>query len=121
MTGINVGSILAGLTSYKACDAFVWIGLVDADGVGIPVGGAQGWGACGGRDELLNTCYLCSFIPPIKIACVCLLNKFGVDECDGRCAVCPVHCHNLVALIIICPISYKQTFYCNYINARVKI
>ena len=60
MTGGYVGSILSWLASDKTCDAFVRVGLVDTDGVGIPVGGAQGWGACGGRDELLNTCFLCS-------------------------------------------------------------
>ena len=52
MTGINVGSILAGLTSYKACHAFIRVGLVDANRVGIPVGDAQGWGACGGGNEI---------------------------------------------------------------------
>ena len=60
MTGINVGSILAGLASYKTHDSFVWVGLVDADGIRVPVGNAEGWGACGGWDELFNTCYLCS-------------------------------------------------------------
>ena len=101
MTGINVGSILAGLTTYKTYNSFVRVGFVDADGVGIPVGGAQGWGACGGGDELHIGCCVRSCIVPIKIACVCLLNKFGVDECDGRCAICPVHCHHLVAFIMI--------------------
>ena len=103
MTGINVGSILSWLTSDKACDAFVWVGLVDADGVRVPVGGAEGWGACSGGDELLDTCCFRSVIVPIKIACVacvCFLNKFGIDECDGRCSFCTVQCHNLVALII---------------------
>ena len=52
MTRGYVGSILSWLTAYKACDAFVGIGLVDADGVGVPVGGAQGWGACGGGNEI---------------------------------------------------------------------
>ena len=101
MTGINVGSILAGLTSDKTYNSFVRIGFVDANGVRVPVGGAEGWGACDGGDELFDTCYLCSCIVPIKIACVCLLNKFGVDECDGRRAFCPIKCHDLVAFILI--------------------
>ena len=99
MTGINVGSILAGLASDKAYHSFVWIGLVDADGVGIPVGVAKSWAACSGGDELLDTCCKSRFIIPIKITCVGLLNKFGVDECDGRCSVCPIKCHDLVASI----------------------
>ena len=45
MAGGYVGSILSGLASDKAYDAFVWIGLVDADGVRVPVGGAESWGA----------------------------------------------------------------------------
>ena len=69
MTGINVGSILAGLTAYKAYNAFVWIGLVDADGVRVPVGGAQGWGACGGGDEVGRP-DLSGFIPK-KSKCIC--------------------------------------------------
>ena len=111
MTGGYVGSILSRLTADKTYDAFVRVGFVDADWVGIPVGVAEGWAACGGGDELLNTCCVCSFIPPIKIACVacvCFLNKLGVDECDGRCAMCPVQCHNLVPKIIICLISKKK-------------
>ena len=100
MTGGYVGSILSWLTSDKAYNAFVLVGFVDADGIGIPVGGAEGWGACGRGDELLDACCFRSVIVSIKIACICLLSKFGVDECDGRCAMCPVMCHNLVALII---------------------
>ena len=42
MTGGYVGSILAGLTSDKTYHSFVRIGFVDANGVGIPVGGAEG-------------------------------------------------------------------------------
>ena len=41
----NVWAILAWLASYKAYDAFVWFGLVHADGVSVAVGGAEGWGA----------------------------------------------------------------------------
>ena len=52
MTGINVGSILSWLTAYKACDSFVRIGLVDADGVCVPVGDAQGWGASAGGNKI---------------------------------------------------------------------
>ena len=52
MTGGYVGSILSWLASDKAYHAFVWVGLVDADGVRVPVGGAEGWGACCGGDEL---------------------------------------------------------------------
>ena len=110
MTGGYVGSILSWLASDKACDAFVGIGLVDADGVGIPVGGAEGWGACGGGDELFDACCFRSVIVPIKIACVCLLNKFGIDECDRRCSFCTVQCHNLVASPIITMVIYKNTF-----------
>ena len=50
MTGGYVGSILSWLTAYKACDAFVRIGFIDTDGVRVPVGGAEGWGACDGGD-----------------------------------------------------------------------
>ena len=58
MTRGYVDSILSWLTANKAYDAFIRVGFVDADGVCVPVGGAQGWGACGGGDELFNTCYL---------------------------------------------------------------
>ena len=60
MTGGYVGSILSWLASDKTCDAFIRIGFVDANGVRVPVGGAQGWGACGGGDEFtLVTVKLC--------------------------------------------------------------
>ena len=51
MTGGYVGSILSWLTAYKACDAFVRGGLVDTDGVCVPVRGAKGWRASGGWDK----------------------------------------------------------------------
>ena len=37
MTRGYIGTILAGLTSDKACDAFIRVGFVDADGVRVPV------------------------------------------------------------------------------------
>ena len=55
MAGRYVGSIFSGLASYKAYNSFVRVGFVDADGIGIPVGGAEGWGACGGGDEFINS------------------------------------------------------------------
>ena len=45
MTRGYIGTILAGLASDKACDAFIRVGFVDADGVRVPVGGAESWGA----------------------------------------------------------------------------
>ena len=74
MTGINVGSILAGLTSDKACDAFVGIGLVDADGVCVPVGGAEVWGACG------SATILAIAVSSKRLVCIIKMrNKFCVD------------------------------------------
>ena len=55
MTYGYVCSILSWLTAYKAYNAFVRVGLVDTDGVRVPVGGAQGWGACGGGDKIRLT------------------------------------------------------------------
>ena len=48
MTGGYVGSILSWLASDKTYNAFVRVGLVDADGVGVPVGGAEGWSGFAG-------------------------------------------------------------------------
>ena len=48
MAGRYVGSIFSGLASYKAYNSFVRVGLVDADGVGVPVGGAEGWSGFAG-------------------------------------------------------------------------
>ena len=79
MAGIHVGSILSWLTTYKANDSFIWVGFVYTDWVRVPVGGAEGWGACCGGDEFLDACFSGSFIVAIKIACVCLLNKLRVD------------------------------------------
>ena len=77
MAGRYVGSIFSGLASYKAYNSFVRVGFVDADGVRVPVGGAQGWGACGGGDELFDACCFRGIIVPIKIACVmCLFYLF---------------------------------------------
>ena len=60
MTGGYVGSILSWLASNKTYNSFVQVGFVDANGVRVPVGGAQGWGACGGGDEFtLVTVKLC--------------------------------------------------------------
>ena len=52
MTGGYVGSILSWLASDKAYHSFVWIGLVDTDGVCVPVGDAQGWGASAGGNKI---------------------------------------------------------------------
>ena len=68
MTGGYVGSILSWLASDKAYHSFVRVGLVDANGVRVPVGDAEGWGACGGRDVEFITRVSGSFIRPIKIA-----------------------------------------------------
>ena len=60
MASGNIWSILTWLAPYKTYHSFVRVGLVDANGVRVPVGGAQGWGACGGGDEFtLVTVKLC--------------------------------------------------------------
>ena len=56
MAGGYVGSILSWLTAYKTYHPFIWVGLVDTDGVRVPVGDAEVWGACGGGGKEFSCC-----------------------------------------------------------------
>ena len=54
-----IWAIFPGFTAGVTQNSFVRVGFIYADGVRVPVGGAEVWGACVGRNELFDVLVRC--------------------------------------------------------------
>ena len=102
MAGGYVGSIFSGLASDKAYHSFIRVGLIDADGVCVPVGDAQGWGACGGGGEI-GTVYTAENIFQafvVRIIRVNHCNRWRTQRFIVEGTILVIYCQNLMSIYL---------------------
>ena len=74
MAGRHIGSVFSGFTAAVTQNSFVRAGFIYADGVRVPVGGAEVWGACG------SATILAIAVSSKRLVCIIKMrNKFCVD------------------------------------------